>query len=324
MNASFLDAVQVNGPTLLKSTLNVTQNASFLSAVQIDGPTLLKSTLNVSMNASFLDAVQVNGPTILKDTLNVSRNASFLDAVQIDGPVRMNASMVVARNASFLEAVQVDGPTILKATLNVSMNASFLDSVQINGSTFLKSTLNVSMNASFLDAVQIDGPTRLNSTLNVSGDANFNHVNVTSLLINGLPAGSGGMGSNIYWNVYSVPNKTVDYALSNSNRNTLLNVSYVAPVAGFYQVDGYFNLTTNIRTTWSAYLQTNNASNVSASYISPFVKSSYFIQNINEVIKLNLGERVDLNIVCGVNASLSNVSLTTTGSKFRTSLVGSF
>jgi hypothetical protein len=275
-------------------------NASFLDTVQVDGPTFLKSSLNVSKNASFLDAVQINGPTVLKSTLNVSMNASFLDAVQ------------------------VDGPTLLKSTLNVSMNASFLDAVQINGSTFLKSTLNVSMNASFLDAVQIDGPTFMNSTLNVSGDANFKHVNVTSLLINGLPVGSGGMGSNIYWNVYTVPNQTVNYALSNSNRNTLLNVSYVAPVAGFYQVDAYLNLTTDIRTTWAAYLDTNNTSNVSCSYISPYVKSSYFIQNINEVIKLNLGQRVDLNIVCGVNASLSNVSLTTTGSKFRTSLVGSF
>jgi flagellar assembly factor FliW len=223
----------------------------------------------------------------------------------------------VSNNASFLSAVQVDGPTLLKSTLNVSNNASFLSAIQVDGPTLLKSTLNVSNNASFLSAVQIDGAATLNSTLNVSGDAIFNNVNVTSLLINGLPVGSGGMGSNIYWNVYSIPDTTVDYVLSNVNRNTLLNVSYIAPVSGFYQVDAYLNLTTNTRTTWKTYLQTNNTTNVSCVYISPFVKSSYFTQNITEVIKLNETERVDIHVVCD-----SNVSLTTNGSKFRTTLVG--
>jgi hypothetical protein len=156
--------------------------------------------------------------------------------------------------------------------------------------------------------------------LNVSGDASFKNLNVSSLFINGVASQGGGMGSNIYWNVYSVPNTTVNYVSSNVNRNTLLNVSYVAPVSGFYQVDAYLNLTTNIRTTWTSYLQTNNTSNVSCAYSSPFVKSSYFTQNITEVIKLNQAERVDLNIDCGSNV---NVSLTTKGSKFRTSFVGS-
>jgi hypothetical protein len=276
--------------------------------------------MTVLKNVSFLDEVQINGATMLKSSLNVAHNASFLDAVQIGGPVRMNASMTVLKNVSFLDEVQVDGHTALKSTLNVSMNASFMNAVEIKGPTVLKSTLNVTQNASFLDAVQIEGPVTLNSSLNVSGDATFKHVNVTSLLINGLPAGGGGMGSNIYWNVYSIPDATVNSVSSNPNRNTLLNVSYVAPVSGFYQVDAYLNLTTNTRTTWKSYLQTNNETNVSCAYISPFVKSSYFTQNINEVIKLNQGQRVDLHVVCDPN---TNVSLTTKGSKFRTSLVGS-
>jgi hypothetical protein len=316
MNASFLGPVQVDGHTALKSTLNVTNNASFLGAVQVDGATALKSSLIVTNNASFLSAVQVDGPVRMNASMIVLRNASFLDVVQVDGPTLLKSTLNVSNNASFLSDVQIYGPTHL-ASLNASMNASFLSAVQVDGPTLLKSSLNVSKNASFLDTVQIDGPTILNSTLNVSGNATFNNVNVTSLLVNGLPVGSGGMGSNIYWNVYSIPDTTVNYVSSNVNRNTLLNVSYIAPVSGFYQVDAYLNLTTNTRTTWKTYLQTTNTSNVSCAYSSPFVKSSYFTQNITEVIKLNETERVDLHVVCD-----SDVSLTTKGSKFRTTLVG--
>jgi hypothetical protein len=181
----------------------------------------------------------------------------------------------------------------------VSGNASFLSAVQVAGATVLGSTLNVSSN------------TQLRGNLNVLGETTVQRLNVSDLnLINGLVY-------NPYSNVYKIPDGEYIYIRANLLDNKyIFNASYIAPVSGFYHVEGSLNLTSNLRTTWYSSLETNNASNVSFAYKSPFVKSSYFSSTMKEVIKLNKGEVVNATIYCGVN-----VNIQSTGSVLRTSLM---
>jgi len=126
-----------------------------------------------------------------------------------------------------------------------------------------------------------------------------------------------GLIYNPYSTVYKIPDGEYIYVRANLLDNKyILNASYTAPVSGFYHVEGDLNLTSNLRTTWYSSLESTNASNVSFAYKSPFVKASYFSSAMKEVIKLNKGETVNATIYCGIN-----VSIQSTGSVFRTSLM---
>ena len=138
---------------------------------------------------------------------------------------------------------------------------------------------------------------------------NASSINVTNGLI-----------YNNFWSVYKIPNQTFTYLTTEIEQSKgILNASYVATQSGFYNVDACLDLTSNIRTSWYTSLETPNASNQIFKYRSPYVKSTYFEANMKEIVKLNKGESVVATVYCG-----SNVSLTTTGSVFRTSLMSQF
>jgi hypothetical protein len=126
-----------------------------------------------------------------------------------------------------------------------------------------------------------------------------------------------GIGYDPLFNIYKIPDGTYTYDATNLPvSKKILNASYIAPKAGFYTIDACFNLTSNTRTTWASSIETANASNVSFNYRSPYIKTTEFIQNMKEVVRLDAGQGVDATVYCG-----ANVSLTTTGSVFRTSLL---
>jgi hypothetical protein len=173
----------------------------------------------------------------------------------------------------------------------------------------------VSGNASFLDAVQINGSTFLNS-VNISGNTTLKDANVSFLNVSKI-----NVDTSIIYNprveLKPMPDTVYDYR--GTIDKEILNGFYIAPVNGFYRVDAYLNLTSSIRTTWKSSILTTNNLNVSTNYMSPFIKTTYFTQSMNETVKLNQGDKTFVAIYCG-----SNVSLYTTGSTFRTSIVSEF
>jgi hypothetical protein len=168
----------------------------------------------------------------------------------------------------------------------------------------------VTENASFVKGVNIQGSTTLNASLMVSGNTTLMNVNVSSLTV------ANGFAYNPLLSVYSLPDRTYNYIATDLNSKRILNASYVAPQNGYYRVDACLNLTTNLRCSWRASIESNNPYNVSFNYTSPYVKATYFLQNMNEVVKLDKGNYVEAAIYCG-----GNVSLTTTQSVFKTTLM---
>jgi hypothetical protein len=167
-------------------------------------------------------------------------------------------------------------------------------SIDISGNAFVKG------NASFMNSVQVNGTTTLMSV-------NASSINVRNGLI-----------YDPFWNVGTITNTTHNYTTAADK--SILGASYTALQSGFYKVDAYLNLSSNIRTTWYSSIETNNDNvNTITKYVSPYVKSTYFNQNMNEVVKLKKGDKVEATVYCG-----TNVSLTTQGSVFRTSLMTQF
>ena len=214
LNSSLMVAknMDIQGATLLQSTLLVYGSVMLQSTLDIKGHVALWSTLDVKDSAILSSTMQVSGGSYLSSTMKVSGSAFMSSTLSVAGATTVQSTVAVndklaQQGASFLQStLQVQSQTFLTASLdvksdttmrqttNVQDEASFQttmdvcggmvahtdlkasDTLLTSGATFLHNTLTVSQSGVLGADAAVLGATRLYSTLSVSGGAYLNGV----------------------------------------------------------------------------------------------------------------------------------------------------